>query len=283
MVNLRRASIVVILGVTVTVAAYGGLVLILTWPVTEFSIAKAGTFGDSFGIVTSLFSGLAFAGVILTLILQRQELTESREIFRTQRFEGSFYRLLELYRRNLEDIRIVESTTDVQYVGVHALSFICKKLNSTMQKYNRFLESEEDRMVYEVQLFIEVQKLLRRQARYLGTLQNLLELIERDLNTEDDRAPYLEIIASQITSVEAKYIFYCCLVSEENDRFRELMHRSGMISTRIRNGSLSTTHRELYKRIHGVDVARTKTQLVMPYPRKQFRKIKRRAREEVRA
>lgn len=51
--------------------------------------AEAGAFGDSFGFVSSLFSGLAFAGVILALVmqsrelsLQRQELKETREELR---------------------------------------------------------------------------------------------------------------------------------------------------------------------------------------------------------
>ena len=34
---------------------------------------KRGQFGDMFGAVNALFSGLAFAGLIITLILQRNE------------------------------------------------------------------------------------------------------------------------------------------------------------------------------------------------------------------
>lgn len=276
--TLRRSTVVVIAGVVVTILAYGGLVLYLTWPVSEFSIAKAGTFGDSFGIVTSFFSGLAFAGIILTIILQRQELTESREIFRIQRFEGSFYRLLDLYRKNLDDIRIADNSAGTAYKGIDALSYTCKKLNETMQKYVRFLDIEDGRMIYEVQLFIEVQKLLHKQARYLGTLQSLLELIERDLPNISERAPYWDIIASQITSAEARYIFYCCLVSDHDDALRELMHRSEMIGGRIRNSNLSSTHRSLYQRVHGIEIPRARTQLVMPYPRNEFKKLKKRAR-----
>ena len=38
-----------------------------------------GTFGDMFGAVNTLFSGLAFAGVIYAILLQRQELRLQRE------------------------------------------------------------------------------------------------------------------------------------------------------------------------------------------------------------
>jgi len=280
-VALRNISIAVIAAVVVTILSYGGLVLYLTWPVSEYSIAKAGTFGDSFGVITSFFSGLAFAGIILTIILQRQELTESREIFRIQRFEGSFYRLLDLYRKNLEDIRIADKTENISYKGIDALSYTCKKINESMQKYARFLEVEDGRMIYEVQLFIEVQKLLHKQARYLGTLQNLLELIERDLPDENERIPYWDIIASQITSAEARYIFYCCLVSEKESKFLQLMHRSGMIEKRISSSNLSNTHRALYQRIHGIEIPRARTQLVTPYPRSEFRKLKKRVNKTI--
>jgi chromosome segregation ATPase len=40
---------------------------------------KCGIFGDKFGAINSLFSGLAFAGVIVTLLMQIRELREQRD------------------------------------------------------------------------------------------------------------------------------------------------------------------------------------------------------------
>lgn len=57
----------------------------MTW---NISVDKAGVFGDSFGVLNALFSGLAFAGVIITMLLQKEqlelqlkELIENREQF----------------------------------------------------------------------------------------------------------------------------------------------------------------------------------------------------------
>lgn len=272
--NLQKYAFITVGAILLSVAAYGSIIVWLTWPVSELSIANAGSFGDTFGLTTSLFSGLAFAGIVITILHQRQELTESREIFRIQRFEGSFYRLLDLYRDNLASIRIV--VDGEAYVGIDALSFTCKRLNLTMQKYASLLEIEEKRPLYEIQLFIEVQKNLSRQARYLGTLRAILELIERDLKHDAERAPYWDIVASQITSAEAKYIFFCCLVSEKSDRLRELMHSSDMLRARIRHSNMSTTHRELYKRVHGVEIIKVPTALVMPHDRKEMKLLRKR-------
>ena len=44
-------------------------------------------FGDSFGTINSLFSGLAFAGIIYTILLQRKELALQREELKETRKE----------------------------------------------------------------------------------------------------------------------------------------------------------------------------------------------------
>lgn len=41
--------------------------------------AEWGEFGDAFGVVTSLFTALAFAGLIATVVLQSVELRETRK------------------------------------------------------------------------------------------------------------------------------------------------------------------------------------------------------------
>ena len=50
---------------------------------------ERGTIGDSFGMTNALFSGLAFAGVVYAILLQRQELALQREELRLTRDELS--------------------------------------------------------------------------------------------------------------------------------------------------------------------------------------------------
>ncbi|MBP6731016.1 MAG: putative phage abortive infection protein [Chitinophagales bacterium] len=66
-----------------------------------------GTFGDKFGFINSLFSGLALAGIIYSIILQkrelalqRMELKDTRDEFKQQNFESTFFNLL----KNQQDI-----------------------------------------------------------------------------------------------------------------------------------------------------------------------------------
>lgn len=73
------------------------------------NIDKAGQFGDSFGPLTSLFTGLAFGGLIVSLILQRRELQASlRELRHSveaqqQIAHGAAHE--RLYHHNLEWLR----------------------------------------------------------------------------------------------------------------------------------------------------------------------------------
>src|SRR5687768_14058386 len=51
------------------------------------SWSMRGQFGDMFGAVNALFSGLAFAGIIYTILLQREELEAQRKELRATRRE----------------------------------------------------------------------------------------------------------------------------------------------------------------------------------------------------
>ncbi len=53
-------------------------------PSVLFEPADAGTFGDSFGMVNALFSGLAFLGVIVAIWLQNRELQQQLREFSEQ-------------------------------------------------------------------------------------------------------------------------------------------------------------------------------------------------------
>ena len=86
---------------------------------------EQGLFGDQFGAVNALYSGLAFAGLIFTIILQkkelalqREELTQTREelkgqkeqleeqnkTLKIQRFENTFFQMLNQFQEIVNNI-----------------------------------------------------------------------------------------------------------------------------------------------------------------------------------
>jgi hypothetical protein len=107
------------------------IVVLVLWALTFllFFINKMetrGQFGDMFGASNALFSGLAFAGLIITLLLQKNELSLQREelqltrdemknqrvefekenkTLKYQRFENLFYNMLNLQQEIVAGLR----------------------------------------------------------------------------------------------------------------------------------------------------------------------------------
>lgn len=68
------------------------LFIISSWYYTfyilkDLSLDERGTFGDMFGGLNTLFSGLAFCGIIISILLQSAELKMQREEIRQNREE----------------------------------------------------------------------------------------------------------------------------------------------------------------------------------------------------
>ncbi|UTW61680.1 putative phage abortive infection protein [bacterium SCSIO 12741] len=111
------------------VAKWSVLLITLTWVLTpfiiEYTVISRGTFGDLFGSINALYSGLALAGIILTILLQRLELKNqqeelqltrkelklTRQVFedqsktlRMQRFENTFFQMLSVHQEIVKDL-----------------------------------------------------------------------------------------------------------------------------------------------------------------------------------
>lgn len=63
--------------------------VVLYMSVQDYS--KAGTFGDSFGVLNTLFSGLAFAGIIVSIKMQNDEMREQRKELQKQKKAAQLY------------------------------------------------------------------------------------------------------------------------------------------------------------------------------------------------
>jgi hypothetical protein len=69
----------------VVAAYYLITIAIVTWGANEGSTLNPGTFGDTFGAINALFTGVAFAGFLISLALQRQEMAYQKEQLELQR------------------------------------------------------------------------------------------------------------------------------------------------------------------------------------------------------
>ena len=66
------------------IALASGAVVVCLWAVSGlllYRLPERGTIGDMFGAVNALFSGLAFVGILYTLLLQHEELEQAKAEF----------------------------------------------------------------------------------------------------------------------------------------------------------------------------------------------------------
>jgi hypothetical protein len=273
--NLKKASFYIFFLILGVFGSYASFMLWVTRNIELTTVDKLGVFGDSFGVTTSLFSGLAFAGLILTILLQREELRESRDIFRKQKFEDGFFRLLDFYQRNLNSIKIKEPSSADVHEGIGAFGFLLKRLTVVMEPFEKYLEDSSTFEVYEYYFFVEIQKVLTKQSRYLGTLESILTIIDQDLDTDVEKETYWKILSSQLTSFELKYIVFQCLVAPKDNKLRELMHQSNIIQLRAGDIRFSRVLMRIYEKTHNYEIKRIKSTPTLPYTRKEVRNIKR--------
>lgn len=184
---------------------------------------KRGTFGDMFGAVNALFSGLAFAGLIITLIqqkeelsLQREELSQTRDEFKDQnktmkrqRFENTFFNLMSLHQNITDNLEYkntsfylkATNTPETKLKGREVFSHLFDvRLKSKLRSFSCF--EDEDAKQY-------IDNTLGRFNHYLHFLEGILKFIdESDLLEDKERQLYVVILRNTFSDSERCIIVY---------------------------------------------------------------------------
>lgn len=170
---------------------------------------ERGTFGDMFGASNALFSGLAFAGVAYAIILQRAEVAIARaglaasqaiqreqarltqvqqEALARQMFEGTFFKLLDLFVHLVDEIDI-ETEAGRVLRGKDAFVEVLREV-----------EGAGAIAAYEA-AFLRYKSDL---GHYFRTLTNMLKFVDNAAIAEHvDTRLYTNLIRAQISDPEA--------------------------------------------------------------------------------
>ena len=134
----------------------GALVVFLLWLSSALIVYRLwpkppdhGTFGDMFGAINALFSGWAFLGVIVAIILQKKELEEQR--------------------KEIRESRIAQQASAVALADQARLSAIRTRIEALtllVEDVNRQLDATTGRVVRD--------RLLKDHGRLMDDLRNLL-------------------------------------------------------------------------------------------------------------
>lgn len=263
------------------------------------SLPDRGQFGDSFGVLNSLFTGLGFAGLLVTIALQQKQIHKQAKDFHVQlqdtaihRYEDNLFRLLGLYQ---EAVNAVISTRDGQTTSGRdvlrlATESLMKsirqdKVNSVpheiQKRYQVGALTPEDRDVLDFLYYRNFWHLnygLIRQGRLLESLKALFNHLEHGAPENVERNTYRRIILSQITHIEVSYFFFIALGTREEAELRELLLTSGLMA-KMANIYKPQVHRYMYAEFWGHDVRRDKTERALPIPNTRIKALKRKETE----
>ena len=223
-----------------------------------------GTFGDKFGAVNALFSGLAFAGLIVTLLyqkeelkLQREELKETRnelnaqklefqeqnKTMKRQRFENTFFNMLSLQQEiiaNLSyeyyaspNIRPHNIPEEIFYKGapkgqLHGRETFEGIYKHAIIEYNGARHTDGIIKILKQNGYIAypVISVTTRFDHYFRHLYHIYKFVDTsDLIEDSERYDYACIIRSQLSDYELVMMFYNCLTANGRDKFKPLIEK----------------------------------------------------------
>lgn len=189
-----------------------------------------GTIGDMFGAVNSLFSGLAFAGLIYTiflqkneLALQRKELELTRDELRGQKetmqaqndqlahqaFEGTFFQMVRLHNELLNSIDITTGGGENAVKVISGADCFMKawqrykgSLTKDAEQHNEKLRKEQIDNIYS-----KLWKSYEGEfGHYFRSLYNVIKFVHNS-NTNNKKL-YTNIVRAQLSGQELLIILY---------------------------------------------------------------------------
>ncbi|WP_145038639.1 putative phage abortive infection protein [Paenibacillus sp. Y412MC10] len=209
----------------VSLWALSGLVL--------FFLPNRGEFGDMFGAINTLFSGLAFGGIIYTIFqqkvelkLQRQELKLQRqEVERTnqelakqveainiQRFESTFFNMITLHHQLVDGLVFKHDQSDTIYSTGRA---VFESL------YNEIRRKDSGRIHQHLDDLFRIRELSL--AQYFNNLIEILNLVERtELLDDEQKWVYFKTLSAQLSPAEGTIIFYYIFWNEHGGKYDNL-------------------------------------------------------------
>jgi hypothetical protein len=238
------------------------LIIISLWVLTFFILKgddNRGTLGDMFGTINALFSGLAFAGIIFTILLQRKELKLQRDelkstrkefiiqnkTLKAQRFENTFFGLINLHNKIVNDFDYkigddykrpveIKSGRDVFYEAYRELRNELSKTEVPLNlSYLRMYGKHNTDFGHYFRNLYRTFKIIDETE--FVSIQEIDDEIENKENEYDEQNfkqqyKYTSILRAQLSDYELFLLFYNCQ-SRLGIKFKPLVEKYSLLKT----------------------------------------------------
>jgi hypothetical protein len=201
---------------------------------------------------SALFSALAFAAVLYTvwlqkqeLELQRQELAETREELRGQReqlvlqnttlarqsFEGTFFHMVTLHNDIVTSQRLRLWDGGPELEGRQGLAAAAQEVITRLSSVNaRAADGTVDvGVLYDVYKHVCHTRTCDL-THYFRNLYHLLRFVDDSVFAEEDKRRYAQVVRAQLTGAENILILFNGLRKTGASRFKQLIERYRMLN-----------------------------------------------------
>lgn len=183
--------------------------------------AEASAIGSLFGATSALFTGLAFAGLIFTILLQkneltlqRQELSETRQEFaeqnktlKQQRFENTFFNMLNVHHQIIGSIptglvtgRLALNDISNRYLLPFVHSINLSHFSETKLSNTEMYElSEKIAIDYKMQFYNEFEHIFNHYFRNLYHIYKYIYFSDLSVEEKDF---YGSLVGAQLSQYE---------------------------------------------------------------------------------
>jgi len=256
------------------------IIIIGLWLMTYFLLKDLdendrGTLGDMFGTVNALFSGLAFAGIIFTILLQRKELKYQRDelkatrtefviqnkTLKTQRFESTFFGLVNLHNQIVNDIdfkrgdghfvpeEILSGRDVFQQAYLELRNELKKEDISVNRAYLRMYGKHNTDFGHYFRNLYRIFKIIKEtefvsMSEIDDEIKDKKQFYKEENFKEQYR--YTSIMRAQLSDYELFILFYNCL-SKLGEKFKPLIEEFSILKTMPKHFIEHKEHQDLFE------------------------------------
>lgn len=205
---------------------------------SEFS--EMGVFGDSYGALNTLFSALAFTGIIASIYFQQEELKTTRAELKASReemksqgeqfsqqtkamqkqvFESSFFNMVELHNNISMSINSSQNYNFkiiFESLVAHAYIFDDYEISDADGWYYNKIKSAYDGFMADNYSTL---------GHYFRYLYQVVKFVDEAYIEKEHKVRYSNIIRAQLSNYELALLFVNCLCYERSGKFKVLMER----------------------------------------------------------
>jgi Putative phage abortive infection protein len=208
---------------------------------------ERGIFGDMFGAVNALFSGLAFAGVVYAVVMQRHEIAIAKEEIaytkkildeqqlqlslqnaeaKKESFENTYFQMVRLFTdiTNQIDLQRTENGVSIVTKGKDVFPVFLARLHKIYSPVEKALYGGHDfHAAYEESYSRHNTEL----GHYFRMLYNIMNFVNS--NEHVDQKFYAKILRAQLSDAETAILFYNGLSAHGATKFKPLIERYGQL------------------------------------------------------